>query len=66
MHQDYIYEYQTNGNALMAPEYRAQRTHQPEKEILTVSDYRCASMIRSGHMLISHHVRSVLVDPIRK
>jgi alkaline phosphatase D len=37
---DYIYEYETNGSSLIAPELRESRTHLPKKEILQVADYR--------------------------
>jgi alkaline phosphatase D len=37
---DYIYEYKTDGNSLFSPEDKIARTHQPEKEILTIQDYR--------------------------
>lgn len=45
MVQDYIYEYNSTGSSEFLTEAeRELRTHQPEKEIITLSDYRCGKL----------------------
>jgi phosphodiesterase/alkaline phosphatase D-like protein len=39
-HRSYIYEYATAGNANLPAADQAARTHQPNKKVVTLSDYR--------------------------